>query len=350
MRRSISRLSVLLPVWFGIYLLNHSLGNDIYFAFINLTIWSVDFVTAFFVFTILWVVLSPLAVNCCTSWVYELAIYFFPVGLWSTLCYAQNHFFIVLCGVIVFLGLAFLVIERINKTQSLMPVPINNNTPSSQRIMKQRLLLIIVCCLFLPPFFDVLMNDGTNFKGLEAVNNHSDSDVGSNSAVLFSNADKELKNLPIEEWADLTDQQRIDVLQIIVNYETSQLGIPPTAVSTKKHINADTFYDQENNIIYVDPEMLAKSSNKEKCIETTLWSLHIKYIYFLVEHADFESVIAQTEYFKTIRIYKDNLEHYIYPSLEGYEAYANQEIVRSSTIFAETETQNILDLVSNMSS
>lgn len=347
MSKSFAKFSVLIPVWFTIYLFNHGLGNDIYYEHLHITLWSVEILMAYTVFSLLWIVLSPLRASCCDGGIFEVLFYFFPVGLWCSLYMAQEDFVALIMVICFIIGLNYYFGYYSVKRYRKWPVPTVGPVKAPLRFVRQRFFLASTSVFLMGSLLMVLFGNGVEAKvKYSSVETRQTS--SEEASVDYQYRILRLENLQTDRWAKLTSQQRLDTLQVLANIEADKLGIPRSVVSAIKITNVDSAYNTDLNQIVLDPEMVGNPDKAEDCVRCLLWAVHNEYIHFLVDRADFDSDLAHTMYFERVIAYRDNMDSYIEPSLSNYDAYASQPIIKDSTDYAESEAAYIFSLISDM--
>lgn len=150
-----------------------------------------------------------------------------------------------------------------------------------------------------------------------------------------------------EVWKNYDAEERITIIQKLVDFECDLLKIPRIVVDAKI---LDPLvlgqYNRTTNRISIDIKYLMDSSiSSESIIQTVAHEIHHAYVNYLVTNLDFENPLLQTPYFLELRTWRDNQEEYIDGSTGEFELYENQPLEVAARAYAEEETKRILSYI-----
>lgn len=311
--------------------------------------------TSTFVFIslfVLWVCCSPLRKSCCNGRWSEVLFNLAPIEILSVMIFAQWHFVL---SIVLFL--AWLVIEI---TFALYL----RNDESRYRYTEKRhqmyknifrrctvLALSVVCAI--PCFMAAFVYD------FRSPTYQAEEDIWyilfaeSEQPEVYESVEKDLylENINLlsyfdaQKWDKLDVNEKITIMQALVDFESERLGIPSIPV-TAEILGAFTLgeYSDETKEMWIDVEHLSESPVSE-CIQTICHETFHSFQHYLVENMDWENDVLQNAYFEELREWKNNQENYISAWSSGFDAYENQPLEVSARNYAEEETERILSYI-----
>jgi len=142
----------------------------------------------------------------------------------------------------------------------------------------------------------------------------------------------ELAKLEEEAWGALDITEKIDILQILLNIETTYLVIEPMAITCEK-INSEIAgeYSYIHKKMYIDVDCF---DDPDLCIETICHEARHAYQHHVVNSLDWSDKEVQTGYFyRDARKWRDNFKNYISATVDE-EGYYSQSIERDAREYA----------------
>ena len=308
-------------------------NKGLYIPTINLHLGAFEFLQFVHVFIVLWIFYDPFK-NCCKKPSQRLTIHLLPMEIVLLLIFAQYHFTIAAITIILLVALAvslYILARTANK----------NSDVAHQRNKRSR--RAVVCfVLTVSPFLLAITTIGgvyysvANIPLIRPSLQSSNEFIQENNSLVMAHIDN-VTQFDDAAWDKLGLNKRIDLLQTVLNIETTYLGMHPvTIVSNKLDNNTLGQYSHDSKIIDIDFERLT-SASPEECLKTLLHEVRHAYQYYVVEMLDWNSTDVQTEYFyKEARRWKFELENYI-SGRDCFETYYNQSIEWDARMYAEIE-------------
>ena len=220
----------------------------------------------------------------------------------------------------------------------------NQHTHSILSVALRRYLTIGIACAFLLPSIAVISFYGTNGI-LQRGSEHAIIDKQENNQLLLNY--QTILLLHDETWFSLSDQEQIDVLQIVADIETNYMGIPSVSV-INCHLENRTIgaYDHTTRSVQID---LEKHSGYQpiEYENTVLHECRHAFQHDCVDSLDWSDPDVLTGiYYAQARKWRS--EHANYISLvEDREAYYDQAIEIDARQYSEAGIyvyQKYLDL------
>lgn len=148
-----------------------------------------------------------------------------------------------------------------------------------------------------------------------------------------------------KNWNRLSIQERVTVIQELVDFESGVLGIPTVSV-TSAMIGMATLgaYDNESNQMWINTEHLANSPVQE-VISTMVHEVHHAYVDYLVSTLDWNNPAMNSAYFEELRELMDSQENYKSARNYGFDAYENQPLEVAAREYAAEETARIMTYI-----
>lgn len=117
--------------------------------------------------------------------------------------------------------------------------------------------------------------------------------VENSDQLINMNIDK-IRMLQEDKWPTLNTEQKIDILQTVINVETSYLGINPLKISSRK-LEEYTLgnYDVVTNSINIDYDYLSTSTANE-CLKTVCHETRHAYQDSVIENFDWDNKKSRT--------------------------------------------------------
>ncbi len=347
-RKGLFKATILLPILFVCYI--YLIPTNIYIGELHLAIWERTLSLCVLVFTMLWLCCSPLRHGCQNGGWFELLFNLYPVELFLFAVFAQWHFGIAvlllaaMSAAIAFCGMC-LWKERSKQNLTKKQIKIN-------RITFQRLFVLIsFVFMVVPGIFSSFVYDlqGPHYEAqqellemLFAEDGHA-ADAGSDGDILQENQQL-LWNFRAEKWDAQSTQDKITLLQALVDMEAKKLGIPAAKTVTEKlppYIVGQ--HSGDDDMIWIDIEHINSDSIKE-VLHTCLHETYHSFQAYVVRNIDWDSEFSECALFDEARTWKANQAGYIRGAVD-YEAYEAQPLEASADRFAEKETAAILALI-----
>lgn len=278
--------------------------------------------------------------------------YILPAEILLLLVFAQRHFYIAV--VLVAMAFATIYISR-----SMLRKEVIHNRPSRRElrknlIMRRRItILILTTFLALPSVVSVFVYnlESPQYESRqelwEEINN-TDAAITRASGLTdsFELNSKFLLCFSNGTWEGYSREEKITILQGLVDWETCRLGMPTVKVLTKK-LKPYTLgiHNRITDEISIDLAHIDKDPVDE-VLETCLHEIYHAFQTYVVANVDWESEFAASYYFEEARAWKDNYSNYIH-GISDYDAYAQQPLETAATAFAEAESSLIWNYIDN---
>ena len=349
MKKLLNRTSIIIPLSVIVGLM-----NSITIAIPELKIyWSYGMTTAFsMIVSVLWLCCSPLRKSCCNGRWTETLFNLVPIEILSMLVFAQWHF-----GVFAILAFLLVTIEIIFKIYLRRDERRHRYTDRRHRMYKTVFrrcsVLIVAMICAVPCFISAFVYDyhSPTYRAEEEIWNRIFAEINTSEQQEYVEYDLYQENISLfvclceERWKKYSINEKITILQELVDFESQKLGIPAVPVSTEM-LGAFTLgqYSDETNEMWINIEYLAESE-AEECIDTICHETFHSYQHFLVNNMDWENTALQSEYFSELRMWKENQENYQSAWVSGFEAYENQPLEVAARQYASDETRKILSYI-----
>ncbi|RGY99928.1 hypothetical protein [Clostridium sp. AM58-1XD] len=156
-----------------------------------------------------------------------------------------------------------------------------------------------------------------------------------------------LEKLQEDQWKNLPLQERLSLIQLVCNIESSYNGIGRVTVTAARLEN--TMEGKQNSgtkQIFINAETCMQEEAGQ-VITSVLHEWFHCYQDYILEGIDFETEAAQNaRFFQVMRAWKCEKENYKDKDAYGYAAYYNQELEKSAREYAESEARLYLNLES----
>lgn len=143
----------------------------------------------------------------------------------------------------------------------------------------------------------------------------------------------------LTNWNELTENQKLQILQQIADMETTYMGIPKVkiqALKLKKYVLGE--YDWGTKNIRMDIEHLCQDS-MEECLNTVLHEIYHYFQYYTVMSIQWNKEEQRNMYFRSAKRWKENVMFY-YDAVEyGYDDYEKQPLEQDARKYSEEETK-----------
>lgn len=301
--------------------------------------------------TVIWLCNSPFRRTCCNGTWTELLFNLFPVIILLMLVFAQWHFRIFICIIILIISTEIIFsISLHNDEQQSRYTPQWGKQKKRNKIIFHRLSMLTVgvfCAV--PCIASVIVYDlrsptyeakPDTWELLSQVSEPAEEgeNVYENNLDLFQCFKK-------ERWKKYSIQEKTTIVQKLADFEAEMLGIPPVHLTTKL-LNGLTIgkYSADTNEMWIDVETLSNSSVDE-VIDTICHEVHHSFEHYLVDNIDWESCVTQTSYFDEARSWKENQQNYLHPYDKGFNSYKTQPVEAVARSYSEMETARILSYI-----
>lgn len=317
------------PVFFcwGLLYLTPSL----YIREISLYISQKNFIIIIQILIWLWLIFTTFD-NESKPFVWKVISNLVPIELICFVFFLQYHFKAALVIVAFFVVLDFSFLFVLKK--DLYTKPLTRKRWHNYKIICKRLSsLLIVLLLTVPSGLCIFI------YGL-----HQPYSVATISKEIFCQTSFEslaiqneavLQNLTSAEWGNLSHEEKMDVLQTVVNIEATYLTISPiTLKSTKLEDNTVGQYSYDENIIYIDSEFLAISDSAD-VLDTICHECRHAYQHYVVDMLDWsQDSVNSHYYYRSAQQWKLELNDYRDGQL-NYDTYYQQSIEADARAYAE---------------
>lgn len=147
--------------------------------------------------------------------------------------------------------------------------------------------------------------------------------------------------LPSEKWKTYNNQEKLDILQVVCDYECEKIlgcSSPKVAAGHLEHDTICGSYRTLTKTIIINVEHLANDP-EEEVLDTLLHEARHVYQHATVDafnaiEGNLSEETKGLSCFKTIESYRDNFEHYVNGNRD-YDSYYDQEIENDSRSWAE---------------
>ncbi len=147
-------------------------------------------------------------------------------------------------------------------------------------------------------------------------------------------------------WSGYDVNEKLAVIEALVKFETTKLGIPEIEVDTELLPDPDVMgkYNCIDNKISINVDHLCESEISN-CIDTVCHEVYHAYQHYLVENVNWDDEITKNYYFTELRSWRENEEDYKNVLTDGYEEYENQPLEVSARKYGKGEAKKILSYV-----
>lgn len=224
--------------------------------------------------TVVWLCCSPLRKACCTGDIMEVFFNLVPLEVVGIITCAQYEFYVVVFLIILMVALQYLTIRKMREEQKCI-FSEKRHRSYTHGIQRTAILISAVICS-IPCFISFFV------YGLKSPTYEAEEglwEIRSENGIEETTTTEEEPN-PYEKnrelllcfdddiWENLSIQQRINVAQEFVDFQSELLGIPTIHVTAEK-LELFTLgeYSGESNEIRIDVEHLA-TAPAEMCLRT----------------------------------------------------------------------------------
>lgn len=297
--------------------------------------------------TVIWLCCSPLRRGTCNGSIMELLFNLVPVEFVLMLVFAQWHFIISLLITLTVLGGETALFRALRKDERKHKFSRKRHRRYQFAFRRCSVLGISVICA-IPCIMSLFYGfESPTYKATEELWNQMFSETETvaetdESVILYEKNNELWSYLQEKNWNRLSIQERITVVQKLVDFESDVLGVPTIPV-TAAMIGYSTLgaYDNETNQMWVNTEHLANSP-AEEVINTVCHEVHHSYVNYLVSALDWNNPAMNSAYFAELKELMDSQENYKSASSYGYLEYANQPLEVAAREYGEEETAKIM--------
>ena len=346
--RTLCKLSICIPI-----MLAFTLYHDHQFLYIKeLNYMGTPYLT-YIMFVALNLIWQASAARKYFNGGYEVLFNLLPTEVFFMLYFAQRHFRIAVLLVTISFVFLFTAIKNNLKRKGKC------RTIKGYRLIKRknyRWLLMAVCLLFsVPSFFTYFVYDmgGATYTpsldSLEAVS-IKDDELFEDSDDPFEKNRMLLQEFRENTWNKKDTQEKIDLSQRFINFESERLGIEQVPVSSEKLNNLTTvaYYTSDTNEIVVDAQSLNEQTGEETMKTLCEETYHAMESY-VVANMNWDLSVINTQYFQELCDWKDNMDHYVNGNWSNFEEYKSQPIEASAKKYADGEVEKIVEYLDSIS-
>ena len=301
--------------------------------------------------SVAWLCCSPLQNACRTGDISELFYNSVPIEIVAIITFGQYHFIIAVILVILMAVLLCLAIGIMKKEEGKREFSERRHRSYTNGI--HRTAVLISAVVFAVPCFMSFFVYGLKSPAYEAserlweilYEDENEKAASEEEPNPYEENRELLLYFDNDAWEDLGIQQRIDVAQEFVDFQSGLLGIPTIRVTAEK-LGLFTLgeYSDEINEMRIDVEHLATSA-PEDIIRTLAHEVYHSYQHYLVNSLDWNMEVFQVAYFQELRDWKANGEDYQQPYPSGYDAYSCQPLETSARAYGVEETAKIVSYI-----
>ncbi len=301
--------------------------------------------------TVVWLCCSPFRRGTCNGTITELLFNIVPVEFVLMLVFAQWHFVISLLITLTVAGGEFALFRVLRKDERKKKFSHKRHRRYQFVFRRCSVLGVAVLCA-IPCLLSIFVYgfDSPTYQATEELWNQlfSETEVvveDDNPDNLYEKNTELWGHLQEKSWKHLSIQERITVMQKLVDFESNVLGIPSISV-TADMIGALTLgaYNNETNEMWINTEHLAKSSSQD-VINTIVHEVHHAYIDYLVSTLDWDNPAMNSAYFRELKELKDSQENYKSAWSYGFATYENQPLEVAAREYSEQETAKIMTYI-----
>lgn len=301
--------------------------------------------------TVVWLCCSPFRRGTCNGTITELLFNVVPVEFVLMLVFAQWHFVISLLITLILVVGEIALFRALRKDERKHKFSRKRHRRYQFVFRRCSVLGVAVLCA-IPCLLSIFVYgfESPTYKATEELWNQLFSET---EAVIEADKSDNLyeKNAELwsylreQNWNRLSIQERITVIQELVDFESDVLGIPTIPV-TSAMIGTATLgaYDNESNQMWINTEHLANSS-VQAVINTLCHEVHHSYVDYLVNTLDWDNPAMNSAYFAELRELMDSQENYKSAWSYSFDAYENQPLEVAAREYASEETSRIITYV-----
>lgn len=300
--------------------------------------------------TVVWLCCSPFKRGTCNGTITELLFNIVPVEFVLMLAFAQWHFVIALLITLTVVVGEIALFRTLKKDEQKHKFSQKRHRRYQFVFRRCSVLGVAVLCA-VPCLLSIFVYgvESPTYKATEELWNqlfYETEVVETNKSDNLYEKKAELWSyLQEENWGRLSIQERITVIQELVDFESGVLGIPTVPI-TSAMIGITTLgaYDNESNQMWINTEHLANSPVQE-VISTTVHEVHHSYVDYLVSTLDWNNPAMNSAYFAELRELMDSQKNYKSARNYGFDAYENQPLEVAAREYASEETARIMTYI-----
>lgn len=298
--------------------------------------------------SVIWLCCSPFRRGTCNGTITELLFNIVPVEFVLMLVFTQWHFVISLLITFVLVGGEIALFCSLRKDELKHKFSRKRHRRYQFVFRRCSVFGIAVLCA-IPCLLSIFIYgfESPTYKATEELWNQLFSETESvveenKSDDLYEKNTELWSYLQNKNWNQLSIQERITVMQKLVDFESDVLGIPTVPV-TSAMIGTATLgaYDNESDQMLINTEHLANSSVQE-VINTICHEVHHSYVDYLVSTLDWDNPAMNSAYFAELRELMDSQENYKSAWNYGFAAYENQPLEVAAREYALEESSRIM--------
>ncbi len=301
-------------------------------------------------FVVTWLCYSPLRKACCDGSLSELLFQIVPLEIVGLFHFAKWHFFLALLFLTGFVVSVVLLGIRLFHAYDMRPASSARAkryfTAFQKGIVFLALLFTMIPCgyaLAAASSSPVFQADPTLTQELfpEDVS-ADDGDGGENVDAPYTDHLDLFPYLRENTWPGLSLDERITVLQRLVDLETEVFGIPTVPiVATVLDYNTLGDYSHTLGLMRINAEVLADYEIYQ-VLDVICHEVFHSYQHYIIDNTDWDSPLVDTPFYASARRWKANIEDYKDAGRDGQEAYYDQSLERDARRYAELETNYLL--------
>lgn len=301
--------------------------------------------------TVVWLCCSPFRRGTCNGTITELLFNIAPVEIVLMLAFAQWHFVIALLITLTVVAGEIALFRALKKDEQKHRFSRKRHRRYQFVFRRCSVLGVAVLCA-VPCLLSIFVYgfESPTYKATEELWNRLfyETEVVVETDKPDNSYEKNVElwdYLQEKNWNRLSIQERITVIQELVDFESGVLGIPTVPVNSAM-IGMATLgaYDNESNQMWINTEHLANSPVQE-VISTTVHEVHHAYVDYLVSTLDWNNPAMNSAYFAELRELMDSQENYKSARNYGFDAYENQPLEVAAREYASEETARIMTYI-----
>ncbi len=202
-------------------------------------------------------------------------------------------------------------------------------------------MMLVICFLFLCfPY-----PDGVTPSSVTPSN-----DLVAEEGSLTLSQKETVEKLEETVWNTLSEKEKLNVLQVVLNIETTYLGIHPVVLCSDESMRGGYLgvYLSEEERIHINREYLRTASPQE-CVQTICHEARHAYQQSVVDALDWDKAeVSNNRYFKEAAVWREEFSGYV-SGFEDYENYYGQTVETDAREYASQATEVYFEFVKSLS-
>ncbi|MDR2646689.1 MAG: hypothetical protein LBB67_00985 [Oscillospiraceae bacterium] len=287
--------------------------------------------------TLLWIALKPYK-TICNSKPRKVAAQFLPFEIYFTLQFARFHFLIALLSFVLSIALPCVLFTLFLRSDI------------GQKKQPRKILVRIFLRFAIPAAAVILL--AASLGGLFTIGKPLLAPQTTAKTVGTAESQKLLHALDAERWVRLTDQQRIDFLQILLSEECAKLGVDTVPLEVEvlsKVIKGKTKEHAKSVIISYDIVHSTANNARDICLRAILHEARHVLQWSVVDNINWdEPENTSNAYYAQAHAWHENFENY--NSNIRTADYTNQPVEADAKNYAEQRINEYIKAIEDYNS